>query len=151
MNRDIAEIVHGALQPIEERLSALESEGAVVPLLDKIADHLNMLALAAMQQAGMIRVDFDENDNFVASIVPPEERAMRDGPTPRVVPGRTSTLHGDGGPLQWVLYPPAPYNDAEIICSPDGESDIGMRCHVVKKAIGGERQKWWLMPYPEEP
>ena len=146
MNRDIAEIVYGALQPIEERLSALESEGAVVPLLDKIAGHLNMLALAAMQQSGMIQVDFDDNDNFVTRIVTPEEREMRDAPTPRVVPGRTSTLHGDGGPLQWVLYPPAPYNDVEIVCSPDGETEIGMRCHVVKKVIGGERQTWNLTP-----
>jgi hypothetical protein len=133
-------ILARALEEAAERIKALEFEGSAVTFLAKIAEHMNMLTLATMQNAGLVWVDFDENGNFVTRLTTPEEREAMTTVATRYVPGKTSTLPGDGGPLAWVLSPPAPYNDVEIVCSPDGESPIGMRCRVEKKVIGGERK-----------
>jgi hypothetical protein len=85
----------------------------------------------------------------------PEETAGRmmagDIPTPTVLPGKTSTRWGDGGPLVWVFTPPPPFGaDVEIVCSPDQSEVVGFRCMAVRKYPGGERKKWrtqWI----EEP
>lgn len=60
------------------------------------------------------------------------------------VAGRTSTLHGDEGPLQWVFTPPQPYSDVEIACVPDGAVEIGMRCYAEKKFPGGRRVRFQI-------
>lgn len=146
MSQDVIETMAKKILSHEDRISALEAEADVQPVIHQINEKLGTLALAALHQSGLVDLSMDQDGKIEAQILSEEERAHRDTPTPRRVPGRASTLMGDGGPLQWVLLPPAPYNDVEIVCSPDGGSDIGMRCYAIKKAIGGERKKYNLYP-----
>ena len=149
MAQDAFETLTKLVSRHEGRIRALETEADLQPVLHKISDSLSTMALMALHQSGVVDAVMDQDGKIEARILSDEERQARGAPTPRIVPGKTSTLMGDGGPLQWVLSPPAPFNDVEIVCSPDGDSPIGMRCYAVRKVIGGERQRYelfWVEP-----
>jgi hypothetical protein len=147
--QEILDAVDTVLDDHRKRLEALETEGAVVPLLADISTHLRMMALSAMQGAGLAVVEADAEGNFSARLPSPQERELRESAPVRYTLGRTSTLPGDGGPQAWVMQPPPPYNDVEIVCVSDGESAVGMRCTAARKVRGGETRKF-LVKFEEK-
>ena len=121
-----------------------------VAYVRSMAVSLENLALTALAQANVISIEVGEDGKIIPTILSAEERASLARRPTRVLPGETSTLWGDEGPLAWVLTPPAPFNDVEIACSPDDTTGIGMRCHATKKLPGARRVRYRAEWHKEE-
>jgi hypothetical protein len=106
---------------------------------NQVANHLQVAAMAAVHQAGVARMVVSDEGSFslipLAPDEPPPQGAI---PTPTKL-GTTRPLRGSGETLAWVFQGPAPYNDVEIVCSPNAESPIGFSCWATKKYPGNAR------------
>ena len=111
----------------------------------KIAMYMGQAAAALLHQSGILVAELDNDANLKVRPATDEDRIAPEMLSRRKA-GDVSTLLGDGGPLTWVFQPPAPYNDVEIVCSPDAASRIGMRCYAELKMVSGERKKYDLLP-----
>jgi hypothetical protein len=109
------------------------------PLLQialSIATDLTHMSAALLKMAELANVEI--NPKTGAINVTPMLVGDTQEPT-RFQPGQ---MKAHGGSLAWVFVPPPPYNGVEIVCSPDTESPVGMRCYAEQKLVGGERAKY---------
>lgn len=113
-----------------------------ISAMDSIATTMRHIGMASLAVAGVGRIDVDDDGVPHLLVYTAEEKEARDSPPLRISPGITSTLGGSGGVVAWVFKQPPPYNDVEIVCSPDADSALGQRCTATKKYPGNERRKF---------
>jgi hypothetical protein len=74
-----------------------------------------------------------------------EERDAPEGePAIRWLPTDRRDHKAGNEVYSWVFAPPPAYSDVAIVCTPDAESPIGMRCLAEKKLVGGERVNYLM-------
>lgn len=114
-----------------------DPQGEMAAALQSIAGYQHNVSAALLHMSG-VAVAYLENDQI--KLRAPTEN---DNVQPvRRVPGNVSTRWGDKEAVAWVFMPTAPCNDMEIVCVPDASAELGMRCVVNRKIIGGEMARY---------
>jgi hypothetical protein len=120
-------------QWLKDKVYTPSPQEEMVAALDLIAGYQHNISAALLHMAG-VAVAYIEDDQIRLREVTPEDNQ----PVQRRQPGHVSTRWGDGGPVAWVFMPTAPCSDMEIVCVPDASTELGLRCVVNRKVVGGE-------------
>jgi hypothetical protein len=136
-------------EPPDPDAVAIDLGEEITPFQASVDVHLANMAAALLHMSGVAVAEVNEWGSIALRRPTEEEKslAFRFGdpgprvPSPRVMPGQTKALMGDGAAVSWVFTPPAPHNtEVEIVCSPEAASPIGMRCYAVRRFPGAERR-----------
>jgi hypothetical protein len=114
---------------------------SIAESLERIDQTLTRIDMALMHQAGVgtIHATPDETNggaviSFTFNEVPPEPVEMR----------RAGTTRQLVGTEVWEFIPPPPYTGVSLICAPDDNEPLGMRCYAEVKGPGGMREKYGI-------
>lgn len=110
----------------------------------------------ALQIASKLAVpEFDEFGTIHLRIVTKDEweasQVTTHSSTPKLIPVQPSVRRDGSTPFVWVFICPPPYNGVEIVCVPDGTTEVGIRCTASAPNKSREKDKFQIVFLPDQP
>lgn len=105
---------------------------------------LSEISMALQVLSRLAMPVFDENGDISLRIATKEEWYGSQSPTraTKLIPVEPSVRRDGSTPFVWVFTCPPPYNGVEIVCVPDAEEEVGIRCTASRPNQSRERDSF---------
>jgi hypothetical protein len=111
--------------------------------------------MALQVMARLVVPEFDEFGTIHLRTVSKEEweasQVTTPSSTPKLIPVQPSVRKDGSTPFVWVFICPPPYNGVEIVCVPDGTTEVGIRCTASAPNKSREKDKFQIVFVPDQP